>query len=232
MIRSLKDIPLSRSWKNLLHKEFDKEYMLTLERILVERKNEGALHAPATHNIFAALNHTEPEDVKVVIVGQDPYHTKDLATGLAFSVASGAQQPPSLRNIITELHSDLGIPTTDNGDLSSWAGQGVLLLNSVLTVEVGPEGAVHTHRGFGWETFTDAVISTLNSFYGPIVFMLWGDSARKKEHLILNPRHRILETAHPSPHSAHKGFFGCKHFSVANEILRRAHKQPINWIIE
>lgn len=181
---------------------------------------------PEKDNIFNAFKLTSYEDVKVVIVGQDPYHGVGEAHGLSFSVQKGVKLPPSLQNIYKELHDDLGIPPRKDGDLTNWAKQGVLLLNSVLTVE---KDLAASHKGLGWELFTDYVIKKLNTNNNPIVFILWGNFARSKKKYLNNPNHLIIESAHPSPLSAYNGFFGSKPFSKANEFLIKNKKEPINW---
>lgn len=177
-------------------------------------------------NIFNSLKLVDYKDVKCVIIGQDPYHGKGQAHGLSFSVQDGVRIPPSLMNIFKEIESDLLIPPPKSGNLTGWANQGVLLLNAVLTVR---EGKPNSHKGKGWEKLTDCVISKLNERETPIVFMLWGANAKSKASLITNPKHLVLEAAHPSPLSAFNGFFGCKHFSKANNFLMRNGLTPINW---
>ena len=178
------------------------------------------------YDIFNALKYTPYDKVKAVIIGQDPYHGEGQAHGLCFSVREGIEKPPSLKNIFKELHDDIGFTEPQNGTLTKWAEDGVLLLNAVLTVR---EGQANSHQGKGWETFTDTVISHLNNREKPMVFILWGRNARNKKTLITNPSHKILEAAHPSPLSAYNGFFGCRHFSKTNEILMSLGKTPINW---
>jgi uracil-DNA glycosylase len=181
------------------------------------------------NDIFNAFRYTDYNSVRAVIIGQDPYHNEGQAHGLCFSVKKGVQIPPSLVNIYKELQSDLGIPMANHGELTQWAKQGVMLLNSVLTVRAGSAGS---HRNKGWEIFTDRAISLLNEREQPIVFILWGGYARAKKSLITNQCHLVLEAAHPSPLSAYNGFFGCKHFSKCNEFLRSLGKEEINWKID
>ena len=219
---------LGNTWDGLLYSEFQKEYYIKLREFL---KNEYATQTiyPEMGNIFNALKYTSYEDVKAVILGQDPYHGPNQAHGLCFSVQKGVKAPPSLQNMFKELNSDLGIPIPKNGELTSWARQGVLLLNTVLTVRAGQ---ANSHKGMGWEIFTDRVIELLNMREKPIVFLLWGGPAKTKSKLITNPNHHILSTVHPSPLSAYNGFFGCKHFSKTNEILRSMGEKEIDWRIE
>ena len=219
---------LGNTWDGLLYSEFQKEYYIKLREFL---KNEYATQTiyPEMGNIFNALKYTSYEDVKAVILGQDPYHGPNQAHGLCFSVQKGVKAPPSLQNMFKELNSDLGIPIPKSGELTSWARQGVLLLNTVLTVRAGQ---ANSHKGMGWEIFTDRVIELLNIREKPIVFLLWGGPAKTKTKLITNPNHHILSTVHPSPLSAYNGFFGCKHFSKTNEILRSIGEKEIDWRIE
>lgn len=219
---------LGNTWDGLLYSEFQKEYYIKLREFL---KNEYATQTiyPEMGNIFNALKYTAYEDVKAVILGQDPYHGPNQAHGLCFSVQKGVKAPPSLQNMFKELNSDLGIPIPKSGELTSWARQGVLLLNTVLTVRAGQ---ANSHKGMGWEIFTDRVIELLNMREKPIVFLLWGGPAKTKSKLITNPNHHILSTVHPSPLSAYNGFFGCKHFSKTNEILRSMGEKEIDWRIE
>ena len=219
---------LGNTWDGLLYSEFQKEYYIKLREFL---KNEYATQTiyPEMGNIFNALKYTAYEDVKAVILGQDPYHGPNQAHGLCFSVQKGVKAPPSLQNMFKELNSDLGIPIPKSGELTSWARQGVLLLNTVLTVRAGH---ANSHKGMGWEIFTDRVIELLNMREKPIVFLLWGGPAKTKTKLITNPNHHILSTVHPSPLSAYNGFFGCKHFSKTNEILRSMGEKEIDWRIE
>ena len=184
---------------------------------------------PDMHNIFNAMKHTAYNDAKAVIIGQDPYHEPGQAHGLCFSVQKGCQIPPSLQNIYKELQSDLGIPPAPHGELYKWADEGVLMLNSVLTVR---RGSANSHKGHGWETFTDHVIEKLNAREKPLVFLLWGANARAKKALITNRAHLILEAAHPSPLSAYNGFFGCRHFSKCNAFLKDHGMTEIDWRIE
>lgn len=216
------------SWKQELEEEFNAPYFAQLREFLLKEKQEQTIYPPGAQ-IFAAFNHTPFEAVNVVILGQDPYHGPGQANGLSFSVAKGVTQPPSLKNIFKEIHHDLGIDLPKNGDLSPWADQGVLMLNAVLTVRHKQPAS---HQKQGWETFTDAVIRTISDQKEGVIFMLWGNFAKSKQALIDQNKHHILTAAHPSPFSAHNGFFGCQHFSKANEILTKQGKQPIDWTIE
>ena len=215
-------------WQVLLDPEFAKPYYQELRAFLAKEYKTQTVY-PNMYDIFGCLHGTAYRDVKVVILGQDPYHGPGQAHGYSFSVRPGVEAPPSLVNIFKELQSDLGCYIPNNGYLKKWADQGVLMLNSVLTVRAGQAGS---HRGKGWETFTDHIISLLNEREDPVIFMLWGRYAREKVKLITNPRHFILEAAHPSPLSAYNGFFGCRHFSKANAMLEQIGKTPIDWQIE
>lgn len=218
-------VNLNNSWDKILKGEFEKEYYLNLREFL---KNEYIRYTiyPNMYDIFNALKYTSYEDVKVVILGQDPYHGKGQAHGLCFSVQDGVPFPPSLKNIFLEIKNDLGVEVPKSGNLSKWAHQGVLLLNTVLTVR---EGMAGSHQNKGWEIFTDAVITKLNERKETIIFVLWGNFAKSKKKLITNPNHIILEAAHPSPLSAYNGFFGCKHFSKINSILKEKNQTLIDW---
>ena len=221
-------VNIGNSWDILLKDEFEKDYYLKLRQFL---KNEYATKTiyPNMYDIFNALKYTPYEDVKVVILGQDPYHGPGQAHGLCFSVKEGVEPPPSLKNIFKEIESDIGIKLSGSGDLTPWAKQGVLLLNTALTVR---QGQPNSHKGMGWEILTDRIISLLNERKEPIVFLLWGANARSKKKLITAPQHLILETVHPSPLSAYNGFFGCRHFSRANEFLQAHGVSPVDWQIE
>ena len=218
-------VDFQNSWNEVLKDEFTKDYYLSLRSFLKEEYSTRTIYPPM-YDIFNALKLTSYEDVKVVILGQDPYHGEGEAHGLAFSVKPGIAIPPSLRNIFKELNADIGKPIPAHGELTEWAKQGVLLLNNVLTVR---EGQPTSHVKMGWEIFTDRVISELNRKEEPIVFLLWGAHAQKKAEIITNPRHYKLMTVHPSPLSASRGFFGCKHFSRVNEILRANGLEEIKW---
>lgn len=223
-------VNLGNSWDDILKGEFEKEYYLNLRKFLKEEYLSGKHRIfPEMNNIFNALRYTDYNDVKAVIIGQDPYHGFGQAHGLCFSVQKGTPPPPSLVNIFKEIKSDLNIEPPCHGELISWAKSGVLLLNTVLTVR---EGLPTSHRGKGWEIFTDKVISLLNQREKPMVFMLWGGFAKSKAALLDNTRHLVLTAAHPSPLSAYNGFFGCRHFSAANEFLRKNGIEEINWKIE
>ncbi|WP_026050912.1 uracil-DNA glycosylase [Clostridium tunisiense] len=215
-------------WDELISGEFEKDYYLKLREFLIEEYKTKTIY-PDKHDIFNALKFTSYDDVKVVIIGQDPYHGPNQAHGLSFSVQPKVQIPPSLLNMYKELKADLGCFIPNNGYLVPWAEQGVLLLNAVLTVR---EGQANSHRNKGWEKFTDKVIQLLNEREEPIIFLLWGNNAKEKGELITNKHHFILTTVHPSPLSASRGFFGCRHFSKTNEILRDLGKEPIDWQIK
>ncbi len=219
-------IQLEPSWLEELRGEFEQEYMHTLRQFLQQRREQGAQIYPRPSQWFAALDSTPFKQVKVVILGQDPYHGPGQAHGLCFSVQPGVKPPPSLVNIFQELQSDLAIEPAQHGYLQSWAEQGVLLLNSVLTVEQGQAGA---HQGKGWERFTDAIVSSLNQHRDGLVFLLWGSHAQKKGAAIDSSRHCVLKAPHPSPLSAYRGFFGCKHFSQANAYLQARGQTPVDW---
>lgn len=219
---------LHNSWNNILGDEFEKEYYTKLHIFLVTEYKTKTIF-PNMYDIFNALHYTEYQDVKVVILGQDPYHGPNQAHGLSFSVKPGIPTPPSLKNIFKELNSDLGCYIPNNGYLKSWADQGVLLLNTVLTVQAGN---ANSHKNKGWEIFTDKVISVLNDRKDPIIFILWGNNAISKKKLITNKQHYILQSAHPSPLSANRGFFGSRPFSKTNEILKQLGKKPIDWQIK
>lgn len=221
-------IQLRQEWLQLLESEFDATYMKQLGAFLREAKAEGKEIYPPGNQFFAALEATPPDSVKVVILGQDPYHGPGQAHGLSFSVRGRQRIPPSLQNIFRELHADLGVQPPAHGDLSAWARQGVLLLNSVLSVERGVAGA---HQGKGWERFTDAVIAAVNAGTSPVVFMLWGAQAHRKGSTIDRDRHCVLTAPHPSPLSAHRGFLGCQHFSQANRFLMENQREPVDWSI-
>ncbi|MEO1771166.1 uracil-DNA glycosylase [Candidatus Enterococcus ferrettii] len=216
---------IHNSWQDVLEEEFQKPYYLELREFLKEEYRSQKIH-PDMFHIFEALELTPYESVKVVILGQDPYHGINQAHGLSFSVQPGVAIPPSLRNIYKEMQSDLGIPPVNHGNLVSWAKQGVLLLNTVLTVR---EGQAYSHRGKGWEQLTDAVIKKLNEREEPIVFILWGKPAQEKSAMIDTSRHAIIKSPHPSPLSASRGFFGSKPFSQTNELLIGWGEEPINW---
>lgn len=223
---SEKEGRLSESWQQVVGDQLTLPYMQSLRGFLSSEKAAGKIIYPQGSEIFNALNHTAFEEVKVVIIGQDPYHGPGQAHGLCFSVQPGVAIPPSLRNIYQELNTDTGMPIPSSGNLISWADQGVLLLNAVLTVEQARAGA---HQGKGWETFTDRVIELLNQQRSGVVFLLWGSYAQKKGKLIDRQKHFVLEGPHPSPLSAYRGFFGCRHFSRTNQYLIDNGKQPINW---
>ena len=226
MVETQDRIKLEASWKLLLMEEFSKEYMKQLRQFLAESKSKAKIVYPPGDQIFNAFNLTPFDKVRVVIIGQDPYHGPGQAHGLCFSVQTGVRLPPSLQNIYKEINQELGLEFSSNGCLSSWAEQGVLLLNSVLTVEKGHAGS---HQGKGWEQFTDRVIEIINEEHESCVFLLWGSYAQNKGQIIDRNRHLVLESPHPSPFSAHRGFFGNGHFKRANEYLQSKGKTPIDW---
>lgn len=219
---------ITNDWLTELGDEFKKPYYKKLYQFVLQEYNTTQVFPPA-EDIFNAFHFTPLSEVKVVIIGQDPYHNVGQAHGLCFSVKPDVEIPPSLVNIYQELHDDLGCYIPDNGYLEKWARQGVMLLNTVLTVRAHQ---ANSHRGIGWEEFTDAAIRVLNEQDRPIVFMLWGRPAQAKKAMLHNPKHLILEAPHPSPLSAYRGFFGCKHFSQANEYLKANGLTPIDWQIE
>lgn len=219
-------IRLAPSWKKFLLPEFEKSYMKNLKQFLVSELKKGKTIYPKGSETFNAMNLIPLDQVRVVILGQDPYIGPNQAHGLCFSVQEGNPLPPSLQNIFKELKAELDVPTPTHGDLTKWARQGVLLLNTVLTVEKGISGS---HHGKGWEQFTDRVIQILNERKEPLVFVLWGSPAQKKSALISNPHHLILKSPHPSPLSAHRGFFGNGHFKRINLFLRSLGLKEIDW---
>lgn len=219
-------VKLEESWKTALAGEFSSPYMAGLKTFLKSEIGAGKSVFPRGPEYFAALDLTPLDKVKVVILGQDPYHGDGQAHGLCFSVRPGVRIPPSLKNVYKELETDLGMPQPNHGHLESWARQGVLLLNSVLTVE---RGLAASHRDRGWEHFTDAVIGHVNALEHPVVFLLWGSHAQKKAGFVDASRHLVLKAPHPSPLSAHTGFFGCRHFSKANAFLEKHGMEPIDW---
>ncbi len=219
-------VQLEKSWKKVLQEEFEKDYMNQLENFLLSENQTGQIIYPPSDQIFAALDFTPFENVKVVVIGQDPYHGSGQAHGLSFSVNKGTDIPPSLRNIYKELVADVGITMPTHGYLKHWADQGVLLLNATLTVRANEAGS---HQKKGWEIFTDEIIRQLSARRKDLVFLLWGNFAKSKKALI--DGHKILEAAHPSPLSAHNGFFNCKHFSQTNAFLVEKGMSPIDWQI-
>jgi len=220
-------VNIGNEWDTLLADEFKKEYYLKLRQFLISEYNSRTIYPPM-NDIFNALKATSYSGVKAVILGQDPYHGAGQAHGMCFSVKKGTPPPPSLQNIFKEIHDELGLPIPAHGELTAWAQNGVLLLNTVLTVR---EGQANSHRGQGWEILTDRIIELLNGRETPIVFLLWGGNARAKAKLITNPKHLVLQCAHPSPLSAFNGFFGCGHFVKANEFLESRGIEPIDWRI-
>lgn len=219
-------VQLEDSWLARLAGEFDQPYMRRLREFLRAEKQQGKRIFPHGSEIFSAFEHTPLDRVKVVILGQDPYHGEGQAHGLCFSVRPGVRIPPSLQNIYREIHDELGLPVPEHGHLTHWADQGVLLLNSVLSVE---SGRAASHQGKGWETFTDRVIELVNREREGVVFMLWGSYAQRKGAVIDSRRHCVLRAPHPSPLSAHRGFFGCGHFRQANAYLAARGDKPIDW---
>ncbi len=218
---------IANDWKEVLGDEFRKDYYKKLY-MFVKKEYESSVVYPPADDIFNALHLTPLSDVKVVILGQDPYHEPNQAQGLSFSVPVGTDIPPSLVNIYKELHDDIGFEIPNHGNLTNWAKQGVLLLNTVLTVRAH---AANSHKGKGWEYFTDAIISHVNEKDEPVVYMLWGKPAQSKASMITNPKHLVLKAPHPSPLSAYRGFFGCKHFSKANEFLEKNKIAPVDWAL-
>jgi uracil-DNA glycosylase len=222
---------LEQSWKEALEEEWTKRYLNDLISFLAKERAGAVPIYPAKIEVFNAFNHTPFDRVKVVIMGQDPYHGPKQAHGLCFSVPKGVEQPPSLKNIFKELQDDLGLSPPNHGCLKGWAEQGVLLLNAVLTVR---ENTPRSHYGRGWEEFTDKVVTCLSQREDPLIFVLWGKAAQEKCQHILDSRvnrHFILKAAHPSPLSAYGGFFGCRHFSKINEFLKKQGKEPVNWYL-
>ncbi len=220
-------VQFNNSWDILLKDEFQKPYYLNLRKFLVQEYKSQTIY-PNMHDIFNALKYTDYKDVKVVILGQDPYHQPNQAHGLCFSVKKGVNPPPSLQNMYKEIYAEYGYPIPQHGELTYWAEQGVLMMNTVLTVR---ESQPNSHKGMGWEIFTDNVISLLNQRPEPMVFLLWGANARAKKKIITNPNHLVLESAHPSPLSAYNGFFGNGHFKKANEFLKQNGMAEIDWKI-
>ena len=221
-----RELRLEDSWKALLSPEFDKDYMKQLREFLLQEKRQGKDIFPPGESIFTALNSTPFDSVKVVILGQDPYHGPGQAHGLCFSVQKGVRPPPSLQNIFRELQNDVGFVPPGHGCLAQWASQGVLLLNAVLTVE---SGKAASHQNRGWELFTDVIIALLNQRREHLVFLLWGSYAQKKGQMIDRSRHLVLQSPHPSPLSANRGFFGNAHFSKANAYLKQQGIPPVDW---
>lgn len=219
---------MEESWKQALTAEFAAPYMAELKQFLLQEKQQKKIIYPKNADIFNAFKYTPLDDVRVVILGQDPYHGPNQAHGLCFSVLPGIKPPPSLKNIYKELFNDLGISAVNHGCLIPWAQQGVLLLNAVLTVE---QGQPNSHQGKGWEHFTDQVISTLNASDKPIIFVLWGSYAQRKGENINTDKHIVLSAAHPSPFSAYRGFLGSKPFSTINSILKKRCEPQINWAL-
>ena len=218
-------ISFGNDWDIYLENEFKKDYYLSLREFLKQEYSTRRIYPPM-NDIYNALKYTSCKNTKVVILGQDPYHGEGQAHGLCFSVKPGVKFPPSLQNIFKELGNEYGISSPSTGELTGWAKQGVLLLNTTLTVR---EGQPQSHKGHGWETLTDRIIEIINEKDEPTVFILWGGNARAKKAIITNPKHLILECAHPSPLSAYAGFFGCNHFIMANEFLKKHGLNEINW---
>lgn len=218
-------VKIDESWKVQLKEEFEKDYFDKLTSFIKDEYEQRRIYPPGSL-IFSAFDHCSFDDIRVVIVGQDPYHGQGQANGLCFSVADGVRHPPSLQNIFKEIQSDLGNSIPQSGNLERWADQGVLLLNATLTVEASKAGS---HQNKGWEVFTDAVLKTISERKNEIVFLLWGAYAQKKGAFIDSNKHLVLKSPHPSPFSAHSGFFGCKHFSKTNQYLTSKGLTPINW---
>lgn len=223
------DVKINTTWKSVLKEEFEKPYFKQIAEFLKSEKQKGKIIYPPGPLIFHAFDTTPFDKVKVVILGQDPYHGPGQAHGLAFSVQKGVTPPPSLKNIYKEIQDDLGIPVPETGNLEKWAEQGVLLLNAALTVEAHKP---NSHSKIGWHEFTDAVIKLISDKKEHIVFILWGAYAKSKQELIDASKHLILTAAHPSPFSAHYGFFGCRHFSKANKWLEKHGEKPVDWSLE
>ncbi len=221
-------VNIGNRWDEILADEFKKDYYLNLREFLKQEYGRYTVYPPM-NDIFNSLRYADYDNIKVVIIGQDPYHEPNQAHGLAFSVKKGCPIPPSLKNIYAELEADLGIPPCPHGELTEWAKQGVLLLNNALTVR---RGQANSHRGKGWEYLTDRIIQCVNEKSDPVVYLLWGANAREKTKIINNPRHLILTAAHPSPLSAYNGFFGCRHFSKTNKFLEDNGVEPVDWRLE
>ncbi len=222
------DVKIESSWKNVLRQEFNKNYFEQIAAFLKVEKTQGKTIYPPGPQIFNAFEQTPFDQVKIVLLGQDPYHGPGQAMGLSFSVPDGVKPPPSLVNIYKELKKDIGMPIPQTGDLTPWTRQGVLLLNASLTVRAGEP---NSHAKIGWHMFTDAVISKISDERRGVVFLLWGSFAQQKQYLIDETKHHVLKAAHPSPFSADKGFFGCKHFSKANELLAKEGIEPVDWML-
>ena len=222
----VKDVKIAESWKKVLKEEFQKSYFDEIVMFLKTERLTGKTIYPPGNLIFNAFDKTPFDDVRVVILGQDPYHGPGQAHGLCFSVQDGVKPPPSLVNIYKELNKDLGIPIPQTGNLTPWAEHGVMLLNAILTVRANEPAS---HSKIGWENFTDAVIRKISDEKENVVFMLWGKFAQEKQILIDATKHLVLKAAHPSPFSADKGFFGCRHFSKANDYLVKANREPVDW---
>ena len=221
-------VNFGNDWDEIMKGEFEQEYYLKLREFLKKEYSTQEIY-PNMYNIFNAMKTTSYNDVKAVILGQDPYHEPGQAHGLCFSVLKGTVPPPSLKNIYKEINDELGIPPCSHGELTKWAESGVLLLNTVLTVR---RGQANSHKGMGWEIFTDHVIEKLNEREKPMVFLLWGGNAKSKQRLITNKNHLVLTAAHPSPLSAYNGFFGCGHFIKCNEFLKSHGIEPVDWRLE
>ncbi len=218
-------VKITEKWDEILKEEFSSKEYLALRDFLKTEYSERTIY-PSMYDIFNSMKRTSFEDLKVVLLGQDPYHEEGQAMGLSFSVPKGVKKPPSLVNIFKEIQAETGIPIRESGDLSGWADQGVLLLNTVLTVRAHN---ANSHKGRGWEQFTDAIIKKISNDKDGVVFLLWGANARSKRALIDSKKHLILESAHPSPLSAYNGFFGCGHFTKCNEYLIKKGKTPVDW---
>lgn len=221
-------INIGNDWDELLKDEFNKDYYLQLRKFLVDEYNQQTVY-PNMHDIFNALRYTSYKDTHVLLLGQDPYHGPGQAHGLCFSVKKGVTPPPSLKNIYKEIADELGCTIPEHGELTKWTSQGILMLNTCLTVR---RGQPNSHSGKGWEILTDKIISLINEKDEPVVYLLWGRNAQNKEKLITNPNHLILKCAHPSPFSAYNGFFGCNHFKMTNQFLKDHGLKEIDWQIE
>jgi len=222
------DVKIEESWKKVLQAEFSKSYFENIVAFLKTEKVQGKIIYPPGSLIFNAFDKTPFNKLKVLLLGQDPYHGKGQAMGLSFSVPKGMRQPPSLINIFKELHDDVRVPVPQTGDLTPWAEQGVMLLNAALTVR---DGEPNSHAKIGWHQFTDAVIKKVSDAKEGVIFLLWGSFAHQKQELIDQTKHHVLKAAHPSPYSADKGFFGCRHFSKTNQFLVDQKQDPIDWAL-
>ncbi|MCT4617226.1 MAG: uracil-DNA glycosylase [Candidatus Gracilibacteria bacterium] len=222
----IKKLDISQEWENVLQEEFQKDYFKKIKKIITDDIEKGIMIYPHPKNFFRAFELCDWDNLKVVIIGQDPYHGPNQAHGLCFSVQRGVQNPPSLRNMFKELKTDLNIENNEHGNLEKWAQQGILMLNATLSVRAGE---ANSHSNIGWQNFTDEIIKYISDKKSGIIFVLWGNYARSKKKIINLEKHFILEGVHPSPLSASRGFFGCKHFSKINDILEQNNKEKIDW---